>query len=56
MIGSKLRIRSYPLLASLKHVGATSAVSILRVVFSCELSNYSYTWVAKMFLISNKHN
>ena len=30
---SKFRIKSYPLLASSQHVGATAAVRILRVVF-----------------------
>ena len=36
--GSKFRLKSYPLLASSQHVGATVAVSILRVVSLCEFS------------------
>ena len=41
IIGSKFCIKSYPLLGSSQHVGATAALSKLRVVFSCELPHYA---------------
>ena len=48
--GSKFRIKSYPLLASSQHVGATAAVTILFIMFVEQKTNLGLPGLLKQLL------